>query len=245
MKNKIQYLALMGLVAPIFTIPTSASAQSDLPGTFSGNVAITSDYVFRGISQSDENVAIQGGLDWDSGHGFYLGVWASSIDFNDGDEANIEVDVVGGYAGEHGNFSYDVGFIWYTYPGADDSLDYNFFEVGASAGYDFGPAAVSAGVYYTEDNFGSTDEAIYFTSGVEVPIGESLSFSGNFSHYEVEPAFGEDYNTWDAGFTYSFEWFDIDVRYYDVDEDFCGDLCDERGVVTIHLYALCKQKKTR
>ena len=149
-------------------------------------------------------------------------------------EASIELDVVGGYAGESGNFSYDVGFIWYTYPGADDSLDYNFLEIGGSVGYAFEKASVSAGVYYTEDNFGGTDEAIFATTGIEAPITDALTASANFSHYEVEPSFGEDYNAWDIGFTYAIEdVFDVDVRYYDVDEDFCGDFCDGRVVLTI------------
>ncbi len=231
---KMNKFFLVGSVmAATASLPSLAHANGELWGTFSGNVAVTSDYIFRGISQSDEGVALQGGLDWDSGKGFYLGVWGSSVDFNDGDEASVEIDVIGGYAGESGNFSYDVGFIWYTYPGADDSLDYNFVEVGASVGYAFEKASISGGVYYTEDNFGGTDEAIFTTAGIEVPLNESFTASANVSHYEVEPSFGDDYNTWDIGLTYSFEWVDIDVRYYDVDEDFCGDFCDGRGVVTV------------
>jgi uncharacterized protein (TIGR02001 family) len=233
MTKKVCAYLSAGVIASGLMLGTAAQAESSLPGSISGNVAITSDYIFRGISQSDENVAIQGGLDWDAGNGFYLGVWASSINFNDGDEASIEVDYVGGYAGENGNFSYDVGFTYYTYPGADDSLDYDFFEVGVGVGYAFEKASVSGGVYYTEDNFGATDEAIYSTAGIEVPLNDAFTASANYSHYSLEPSFGPDYNTWDIGVTYSFEWFDIDARYYDVDEDAYGDIGDGRAVLTI------------
>lgn len=132
------------IAALSFSVVTQAAAQdSGLPGSFSGNVTLTNDYVFRGFTQTGEDPAIQGGLDWDSGSGFYLGTWASNVDFGPGDEANIEIDIYGGYAGEINGFTYDVGYLYYLYPGAPGALDYDFWEVYGSVGYDFGTAAVS------------------------------------------------------------------------------------------------------
>lgn len=69
----------------------------------SGNVALASDYVYRGISQTNEEAAIQGGFDVEGESGLYVGVWASNIAF----DGSIEVDVYAGYGGE---FSEDLGF---------------------------------------------------------------------------------------------------------------------------------------
>ncbi|MBE0616861.1 MAG: hypothetical protein IH608_02885, partial [Proteobacteria bacterium] len=79
---------------------------------FSGNVAMTSDYVFRGISQTDSNPAIQGGFDYASPVGLYVGTWASNVAFG----GNIEMDWYGGFSNEVAGFSYDLGVIYYAYP---------------------------------------------------------------------------------------------------------------------------------
>lgn len=232
MKNKL-HLFIYGLTAALLPSRGMAQDGSSLPGELSANVTITSDYIFRGISQSDEHFAVQGGLDWDSGQGIYLGVWASSVDFNDGDEASVEIDVYGGYGGEIDNFSFDIGFIYYAYPGASDALDYNFWEVGFNLGYDLDVAEVSAGVFYSPDNFGNTGDAVYVTGGISIPLVENLTFDANVGHYTVKPAFGDDYWTWNIGLSYAFEWFDVEVRYHDVDEKFCGAFCDARAVFSI------------
>ena len=110
----------------------------------SANVALTTDYVFRGFSQTDENAAIQGGFDATCGR-FYAGIWASNLDFGGAttssgatvDVANIEIDY---YAGVKStipgtSIEVDVGGIYYTYPNAFDpglELDYWEVKVGAS-----------------------------------------------------------------------------------------------------------------
>ena len=103
-------------------------------------------YVFRGFSQTLEEPTLQGGLDWDSGVGVYVGMWGSNVNFGDGDNAHVEMDFYAGYAGEIDAFSYDVGFLYYLYPGAASSLNYDFWEAYGSVGYDFGPASASAGI---------------------------------------------------------------------------------------------------
>src|SRR4051812_12918975 len=79
--------AVIGFSAPVVAMAADAPAEeSYLPGTFTANVALTSDYVFRGVSQSDNRTAVQGGFDWDTGVGLHFGTWASSINFKDGGE---------------------------------------------------------------------------------------------------------------------------------------------------------------
>lgn len=102
-----------------------------------------------------------------------------------------------------------------------------------SVGYDFGVASVSAGLAYTPENFGKTDDGFYYSAGLSVPVGDSFNVDANIGYYDVEPAFGSDYTDWNIGATYSFEWFDADLRYFDTDASGCANVCDSRAVFTI------------
>lgn len=233
MKNGVLFAGLCFSGLALASLGPVSAQESDLLGSFSGNVTLTSDYVFRGFTQADEEPAIQGGFDWDSGAGFYLGTWGSNVNFLDGDEASVEIDLYGGYAGEIDGFSYDIGYIYYWYPGAAGALDYDFWEVYGSLGYDFGGAAVTVGLAYTPENFGNTDDGLYFQSGLSVPLGDQFSVDVGLNYYDVDPAFGEDYLNWTIGATVSLDWFDADLRYIDTDVSNCAGVCDGRVVFSI------------
>lgn len=125
------------LSATALVAATTAQAQDGdfLGGDFSANVAITTDYTFRGISQSSTDLAVQGGIDW-SKDIFYFGVWGSTVDFNDervdpftgdviSDGASTEIDFYFGVTPTIGELPVTIGFIYYFYPGApQDSADY-------------------------------------------------------------------------------------------------------------------------
>ena len=90
------------IAAAMVTVTVPALAE------ISGNVALTTDYRFRGISQTDRNPAVQGGFDWSHDSGFYLGTWGSNVDF----AGSLELDYYGGYANNiNDNLAYDVGVI--------------------------------------------------------------------------------------------------------------------------------------
>ena len=90
--------AAISLSAP-FAAMAGEESSNPLPGTFVGNVAIVSDYVFRGVTQTTNNMTVQGGFDWDTGAGFHFGTWASGVNFADGNAATSELDLYGGYGG--------------------------------------------------------------------------------------------------------------------------------------------------
>ncbi len=94
-------MACMGLSAPVLA-------------EVSMNIGATSNYIWRGVSQTDDAAAISGGLDWSGATGLYAGTWVSNVDFGP-DTSPYELDLYGGYAGEVGDFGYDVGLIYYTY----------------------------------------------------------------------------------------------------------------------------------
>ncbi len=214
------------------------SAEVDL----SGNVALTSDYTFRGISQTDEDPAVQGGFDLAHSSGFYAGVWASNVDFDDGDEAHIEMDVYGGISGEFPNaLGWDVGILHYDYPGADSSLDYDFNEIYGSLSYDFGPVAASAGISYSNDYFGGSDNATYYSLDLSVPLPQDFSIGAHVGRQEIDEnnTFGTpDYTDWKLGVSKEIGGFGLALDYVDTDlsdsDCFGGsDLCDGRVVFTV------------
>jgi uncharacterized protein (TIGR02001 family) len=121
--KKLPYLLILsGLVS----VPAIAADAPASPHTVAFNVGVTTDYIFRGISQSQHDPAIFGGVDYSHSSGLYAGTWLSTqkwVDESLGaasaykDGSNVEMDIYGGYKGAVGDIGYDVGFIHYAYDG--------------------------------------------------------------------------------------------------------------------------------
>lgn len=206
------------------TIVGAGAANAEV----SANVNLTSDYVFRGVSLTDNDPAIQGGFDW-SNDQFYAGVWGSSL------LEGTEIDVYAGYTPTLGAVTFDLGVIGYFYPGAsDDDAELDYFELllgaeyGVSEQFSFGGA-----VYYTDENYGETGEAVYYEINATYAFSDALEFTGAFGNQSIEDADGEDgvdvteesdYNTWNLGATYAFHGFSLDFRYHDTDIDEGSDI---------------------
>jgi uncharacterized protein (TIGR02001 family) len=114
-------LIALAALASTLTFPSFAGAQSaPAASPLTGNFTLTSDYRFRGISQSFKLPAVQGGIDWAHDSGFYLGNWNSSVSGNQyPNGASLEMDFYGGYKFPVGkDITLDVGALYYYYPGA-------------------------------------------------------------------------------------------------------------------------------
>lgn len=213
----------------------------DLPGQFSGTVTGASQYIFRGITQSDEAPAIQGSLDWNHDSGVYLGTWGSNVDFNDGDESSVEIDVYGGVNFSASGFDFGVGLIHYMYPGADSSLDYDYTEVTASVGRDFGVASATGSFFYSPDYFAGSGDSYYYNLALSAPITAlpgGLTFNAAVGHQSIddEAAYGTpDYVDWNVGLGATVEGFDLSLSYKDTDlsRTECADGCDGAVIFTI------------
>ena len=229
---KANFIGVLGATLAAIAPAAAVAQESAMPGTFTGNIAIVNDYVFRGITQTNQDLAIQGGLDWDSGAGVYIGSWASSLEF--GNDASMELDLYGGYRGAIDNLTYDVGFLYYLYP-STSARGLDFWEFYGKAGYNFGPAAVTVGLNYTPDNTGAAnnDAGVYYSGMISAPIGDMVSVSGGIGYSALEGV--SNYTDWNAGGTFTIPgWFSLDVRYYDTNyEAVCGTFCDKRFVVKI------------
>jgi len=233
MNTKMTTLA----AAVLMTASPLAISTAAAEVTFSGNVALTTDYVYRGISQTDSGAAVQGGFDLEHSSGFYAGIWASNLDF--GDNADIEVDYYAGIGGELSNkIGWDVGAIYYAYPDSSDADDgdYDFTEVYGSLSYDFGPAALTGGLAYSGDFFGSTDDSLYTYVDVDIPLPSDFSLGLHYGSQDIDE--GTDYDDWKIGLSKSWGGFDFALDYTDTDlndRTDCGDanICDDRVIFTV------------
>lgn len=144
-----------------------------------GNVALTTDYKFRGISQTDEGPAIQGGFDLGFDSGFYLGTWGSNVDFAN----SLELDYYGGWAGDvTENVSVDVGYLYYDYPNSDTEDDYQ--EVYASVSL----AGATVGVNYSDDYYFETGKFyyVYAQYGFEIGDGWAIDLHVGMNEFDDE-----------------------------------------------------------
>ncbi|WIM04967.1 MAG: TorF family putative porin [Candidatus Nitricoxidivorans perseverans] len=102
------------------------AAEPASPHTFTGNVTLASEYLYRGIAQTRGKPALQGGFDYAHASGFYAGLWGSNIswisDAISGASASLELDIYGGYKGAVGDIGYDIGVLTYNYPGTGKTL---------------------------------------------------------------------------------------------------------------------------
>lgn len=205
---------------------------------FSGSVTLTSDYVFRGISQSDGNAAIQGSLDYAQGV-FYAGAWGSSINFGavgPTDLAPLELDLYAGVKPTTGPVNWDLGVIAYLYPNSTDALgeiDYYEGKVAASITPGGGPLTIGGAVYYSPEFTFETGTAWYAELNGSYAVNDALSLVAAYGHQDVEDI--GDYNTWNIGARYSVAGFALGLTYSDsnaYDEGFVGDETLSDGRVT-------------
>lgn len=114
-------LATAALAVPSFAAAQAAAAAAPAsPHTFAGNIALVTDYRFRGISQTFGKPALQGGVDYSHSSGFYAGNWNSNVNEGAGLPAsNLEMDFYGGWKNSWGDWGLDVGAIYYYYPGSN------------------------------------------------------------------------------------------------------------------------------
>lgn len=216
MRLNLKTLAIAGALA----LPSVAANAQELPGELSANVALTTNYVFRGITQTDDGPAIQGGFDYSQGI-FYIGTWGSSVDF--GDDTTMELDVYAGIAPEWNMLAFDFGVIGYFYPDSPDLAtgSQDFVEIYGGVSAPAGPFEVGGSVAFSPDFYGEIGDAWYYALSLGLPLEEYTGIPGfgvdagyGFSRFD-DDLLGDDYDDWNAGVTASFFGLDFDLRYFD------------------------------
>jgi uncharacterized protein (TIGR02001 family) len=216
-----------------------------------GTATFTTDYVFRGTSQTNQNPAVQASIDASYGI-FYAGMWGSNVDFGGsgtGQElATVEIDYYAGIAPTWKGISFDIGGLYYTYPGAfDPGTEFDYFELKTGASYTFGESfTVGVTNYWSPDFFGETGTGNAIEGSAEYVFGSQLfnfftpSVSALLGYQDVDDL--GDYTYWNAGLTLGFmDNWSADIRYWDTDFSEAGCVgfnggannCDARVVGTI------------
>jgi uncharacterized protein (TIGR02001 family) len=233
--------------------PTETFVEPAAPTSalvFSGNTTLTTDYVFRGFSQTDQGPAIQGGIEAEYKI-FYLGVWGSNVDFgsdvnragNLETVANLEIDWYGGVRPEWKGISFDFGVFYYTFPGSLQSWKLDYVEFGSAASYTFfDKLTVGVANWWTPENSGHVGYNDVLEGSASYAFDTISIFSPSVSalvgrQWGEKSAGGYDYTYWNAGLTLDFNEqpaFSLDVRYWDTNIAGCAVAtifqCDERVV---------------
>ncbi|MEX2364987.1 MAG: TorF family putative porin, partial [Pseudohongiellaceae bacterium] len=159
----------------------SAPSYADL----SGNVSVSNNYIWRGLTQSINEAVVQGGIDYTSDSGFYAGTWVSNVAYDSDDAYSYEHDLYFGFAGELEGFSYDIGYLYYNY---DENAGYDFGEVFGSIGVGNFSATLSLLAHTEPDEAPGQDfgfgEASYLSLDYVIPLASGAEIGLHLGHHE-------------------------------------------------------------
>ena len=237
--------------------PEKEKWNAPFGGSWTATFAAATDYSYRGISQTQRQVAVQPSFTYETptvspnvALSAYVGAWGSNVYFGNTNPTIAEVDLIAGLRLKALNdkLTGDLGYIRYNYLGAPADLFYDFNEFGLVLGYDFGVAQIQGAVRYSPNFFGNSGIAWYKWGQVTVPI--PYTFNENFA-FKLYGAVGNQYverftnygignnNYWDwqIGFTATVYGIDLTIAYIDTNLDVAGCAatmnCDARAVFTI------------
>jgi uncharacterized protein (TIGR02001 family) len=200
--------------AAVMLASVAAPALADSPyGSFSGYVAVESDYRYRGISQNNTAVTPEGSLNWTGPDGFYAGTWVAQVDWG-GHNPNFEVDIYGGKHFDLGGTDLNVEGYYYSYP---DYRSYggpeaSYFELQTALSHTFDKLTLTGMVAFSPRWSLGLGTGWYTSGTAAYAITDWLSASGTVGHQWVEDI-SNDYTHWDVGLTAVYKSFSLDVRY--------------------------------
>lgn len=218
------------LAAAALSLASFAASAQDAESPFSWNVTAVSDYMFRGVSQTDEDPTLQAGFTYTSPVGLYAGVWGSGVDFGPGDPST-EVDFLIGYGVDvTENVNFDVLLNRYTYPGASE-MNYNELITTTTFAEQY-----TFTVAYSNDVWNSSTDGWYFGVGGEWALPEQFTLNANVGRSTFEDGIAKDYTDFNIGVSRQFGLFNLGLGYYGTDgngRDNSGRLADNRVVFTV------------
>jgi uncharacterized protein (TIGR02001 family) len=211
MRN-LRILAALGLIT------AAGAADAGVSSTWT----IASDYDFRGVTQTDENPALQASLDYAHDSGWYVGAWGSNVDFP-GYNGSMELDLYTGFTGTtEGGLGWDAGIVWYSYPGSDDSATEakipDFPEIYGSLSFGWFKGKVS----YSNDFGGTSEDAFYLDASATVPLPANFSILAHVGYSEgdaIKTLYGDNYVDYAAGVGFTGGHFNLALKYVDQDID--------------------------
>jgi uncharacterized protein (TIGR02001 family) len=252
MRTATYILLFAGFAAATPVIAADAPAS---PHTVSGNFGLTTDYIFRGVSQTQQQPAVQGGFDYSHASGIYVGTWLSNVSWvKEGgfkNNSSLEVDLYGGYKGSVGDFGYDLGVITYYYPGNQvaGATDPDTTEVYVGASWKFvslkysrvvsdyfigwgGPGGL--GVSANQKTKGSD----YLDLSVNYPVAEGWTVLAHAGHQKVKNYTDASYTDWKLGVSKDMGYGTVTLAYTDTN----AKLLDADGN-NVYIFGVAAPKK--
>ncbi|WP_235566491.1 TorF family putative porin [Lysobacter sp. Root667] len=177
----------------VFAVCTGAGllalgARADA-ATLTGNAALTSDYVWRGSTQTQGDPAAQAGFKFAGDSGFYGSVWGSNVEFAPATHASSELDFTVGWAGKLSqDWALDVNVLHYRYPST--TVDLNWTELNGTLTY-ADNYWLSLG--YSNEALGSRDSGVYTQLGAKFPINDRFRFEAAAGYYYLDEVYDESY----------------------------------------------------
>lgn len=232
------------LITMLLPVVSSIAIAEDEPHQFSANFSMASDYVYRGQSQTGNEPSVSGGLDYtNTDLGLYLGTWASNVNFG----GDMEIDWYGGFAGSFSDngISWDVGVLYYQYPGSPDGSDLDFIEGHLGLGYTFtdiiGEPSIGFAMHYSPDWQGSTGDSVFYDGNISFNLPYDFSFSSHLGYQTVEENANwgtPDWFEYSVGLSRSISIFDFSLNYVDSDlsRNQCyggSNVCDGRVLFSV------------
>lgn len=232
MKKSLIALALVGaFAAPAFAEDAAPASEH----TLTGNVGLVSNYVFRGISQTQNKPALQGGFDYAHASGLYAGTWASNVawvaDTGMKTSSSLEWDFYAGYKGAFaGDFTYDVGVLQYYYPGdvVPGAANTDSTEVYGAIGWKFltfkYSNTVSSHLFgWVGQNGEKTRGSEYFDLTANYDLGEGWGINAHVGHQKIKNLSAASYTDWKVGVTKDVGFGVVGLAYSDTNANTCGD----------------------
>lgn len=168
---------------------------------FSADIALTSDYVWRGTSQTQENPAVQVGMGYTHASGVHASVWGSNVDFGEGNDAASEFDFVLGWGGAFSDaWTMDVSLVRYQYPSTAVDLDWNEISAGLTWCEDY-----TLAIAYSDDVMATGTNGTYVSLAASHAIGERMRAESIVGHYFPGDAFADDYTHGSFGLVWAFQ----------------------------------------
>lgn len=190
-----------------------AAAAADAEVTSAWTLA--SDYDLRGITQSAQDPAVQGSIDYAAASGWYIGAWGSNIDFGDELDTDLEVDVYTGFSGgSSAGLGYNVGIIHYSYVGERD-LDY--MEIYAGLSKDWFKAKASYSNDFGGDSTAGKTPSFYVETSAVFPLPQNLSVLAHagYSFGDYWDRSNNEYFDYSLGVGYTAGKFDLALKWID------------------------------
>ena len=188
--------------------------QASNAADFTGIASLTSEYIYRGLAQSDGDPAVQFGLDYEFDTGMFVGAWASTIDLQSGvGERETELDYYVGYHYEsQGPLTATLTVLRYTYPGQTGSHSYDHNELLLSATW---RERYSIEYGYTNDLFGLDRIGRHWELRSEWPVANAWVVSAALGRNDLSAIGVSEYLHWDVGASARISYFALDLRWYD------------------------------